>query len=159
MAKSESIIYRTFASLSYRDFRLVWLGSVTEHLGEWMELIALLWLVNELTGSPLMLTLVGSCRYIPMVIFPILGGMVADIMDRRRLLIFALLGAALLSIILAILVKTGTVAIWHIIVLSLLSGVTTSLNHPARQSIVPNLVTREHLLSLLSLDGEAAGKS
>jgi len=159
MAKSESIIYRTFVSLSYRDFRLVWLGSVTEHLGEWMEIVALLWLVNELTGSPLMLTLVGSCRYIPMVIFPILGGMVADTMDRRRLLIFALLGAALLSIILAILVKTGTVAIWHIIVLSLLSGVTTSLNHPARQSIVPNLVTREHLLNAISLDSASVQAS
>jgi len=159
MAKSESLIYRTFVSLSYRDFRLVWLGSVTEHLGEWMEIVGLLWLVNELTGSPLMLTVVGSCRYIPMVIFPILGGMVADTMDRRRLLIFALLGAALLSIILAILVKTGTVAIWHIIVLSLLSGVTTSLNHPARQSIVPNLVTREHLLNAISLDSASVQAS
>ena len=159
MAKSESLIYRTFISLNYRDFRLVWLGSVTEHLGEWMELIALLWLVNELTGSPLMLTVVGSCRYIPMVIFPILGGVVADIMDRRWLLIFALLGAALLSIILAILVKTGTVAIWHIIILSLLSGVTTSLNHPARQSMVPNLVMKEHLLNAISLDSASVQAS
>jgi MFS family permease len=159
MAKSESLIYRTFVSLNYRDFRLVWLGSVTEHIGEWMEMIALLWLVNELTGSPFMLTLVGSCRYIPMVIFPILGGMVADITDRRRLLISALLGAALLSIILAILVKTGTVAIWHIIVLSLLSGVTTSLNHPARQSIVPNLITREHLLNAIALDSASVQAS
>jgi MFS family permease len=159
MAKPESLIFRTFASLGYHDYRLVWLGSVTEHFGEWMELAALLWLVNELTHSPLMLTIVGSCRFIPMIIFPVFGGMVADIMDRRRMLIIALLGAAFLSIILALLVKTGTVAVWHLIILSLLSGVTTSLNHPARLSIVPNLVKREHLLNAISLDSASVQAS
>ena len=159
MAKPESLLHRTFVSLGYRNYRLVWLGSVTEHLGEWMELAALLWLVNDLTHSPLMLTVVGSCRYLPMVIFPFLGGMVADRMDRRRLLILALLVAALLSIILAVLVKTGTVAVWHIILLSLMSGATTSFNHPARQSIVPNLIRREHLLNAISLDSASVQAS
>lgn len=152
MAKTESLINRTFASLGYRDFRLVWLGSVTEHLGEWMELAALLWLVNDLTNSPLMLTVVGSCRFLPMVFFPVIAGMVADKMDRRWLLIIALLVAAFLSIILAALVKTGTVAVWHLIILALMSGVATSFNHPARQSIVPNLIKRGHLLNAISLD-------
>src|SRR5512135_632414 len=159
VAKPESLIYRTFASLGYRDYRLVWLGSVTEHLGEWMELAALLWLVNDLTHSPLMLTIVGSCRFIPMVFFPVLGGMVADKMDRRRLLIGALLLAVCLSIILAVLVKTGIVAVWHIIILSLLSGVATSFNHPARQAMVPNLVKKDHLLNAISLDSASVQAS
>jgi len=159
VSDSGSLWYRTFVSLGYRDYRLVWLGSVTEHLGEWMELAALLWLVNDLTHSPLMLTIVGSCRYIPMIFFPVLGGMVADRMDRRRLLIGALLFAASLSVVLAILVKTGVVAVWHIIILSLLSGVATSFNHPARQSMVPNLVTREHLLNAISLDSASVQAS
>lgn len=157
--QTESLVYRTFASLSYRNYRLVWLGSVTEHFGEWMEIAALLWLVHDLTGSPLMLTVVGSCRYIPMLIFPILGGMVADKMDRYRLLIIALLMAAFLSLILAVLVKTGTVAIWNIIILSLLGGVTTCFNHPARLSIVPNLVRKEHLLNAISLDSASVQAS
>lgn len=157
--QTESLVSRTFASLSYRNYRLVWLGSVTEHLGEWMEMAALLWLVHDLTGSPLMLTVVGSCRFVPMLIFPILGGMVADKMDRYRLLIIALVMAALLSLILAILVKTGTVAIWHIIILSLLGGVTTCFNHPARLSIVPNLVKKEHLLNAISLDSASVQAS
>lgn len=159
MERSNSLFYRTFISLNYRDYRLVWLGSVTEHFGEWMELVALLWLVNDLTHSPLMLTIVGSCRYIPMIVFPLFGGMIADTMERRKLLIIALLAAASLSIILAILVKTGIVAIWHIIILSLLSGVTTSLNHPARHSIIPNLVPREHLLNAISLDSASVQAS
>ncbi len=152
MVKPESLMYRTFVSLGYRDYRFVWLGSVIEHLGEWMELAALLWLVNELTHSPLMLTIVGSCRFIPMIIFPVFGGIAVDTMDRRRMLIFALLGAASVSIILAILVQTKTIAIWHIIILSLMGGVATSLNHPARQAIVPNLIKKEHLLNAISLD-------
>ncbi len=124
-----------------------------------MELAALLWLVNDLTHSPLMLTVVGSCRFIPMIFFPVLGGMVADKMDRRRLLMGALLLAAFLSIVLAILVKTGIVAIWHIIILSLLGGVATSFNHPARQSMVPNLVKKEHLLNAISLDSASVQAS
>lgn len=124
-----------------------------------MELVALLWLVNELTHSPLMLTIVGSCRYIPMIIFPVFGGMVADIMERRKLLIIALLGASALSITLAILVKTGIIAVWHIIVLSLLNGVVTSLNNPARHSIIPNLVPQNNLLNAISLDSASVQDS
>jgi MFS transporter, DHA1 family, staphyloferrin A biosynthesis exporter len=152
MTETNSLLNRTFVSLGYRDYRFVWLGSVTEHMGEWMELAALLWLVNDLTHSPLMLTVVGSCRFIPMVFFPVLGGMVADKMDRRRLLTLALLVAACLSVILAVLVKTGIVAVWHLVVLSLLGGVATSFNHPARQAMVPNLIKKEHLLNAISLD-------
>jgi len=159
MAQSESLATRTFASLGYRNYRLVWLGSVTEHFGEWMEVAAVLWLVHELTRSPLILTVVGSCRFIPRLIFPVIGGMVADKMDRFRLLTIALLGDAFFSLVLAVLVKSGIVAIWHIIVLSLLGGITICFNHPARLSIVPNLVKREHLLNAVALDAASVQAS
>jgi len=159
IAQRESLVTRTFASLAYRNYRLVWMGSVTEHMGEWMEVAAVLWLVHDLTRSALMLTVVGSCRFIPRLIFPVIGGMAADKMDRFRLLTLALLTDALLSLILAVLVKTGMVAIWHIIVISLLGGVTICFNHPARLSIVPNLVKREHLLNAVSLDNASVQAS
>ena len=151
-AGRESFWSLVLASLRYRDFRLVWLGSVTEHLGEFMQTAGILWLVNELTHSPLMLTVVGSVRFIPMLVFPIIGGVVADRVNRRNLLMAALLGAALLSVGLTLLVVTDIIALWHLIVINSLGGVLLSFNHPARHAIVPNLVERKHLLNAISLD-------
>ncbi len=139
-------------ALRYRDFRLFWLGSITEHTGEFMGLAAILWLVNDITHSPLMLTIVGSSQFVTRVFFSTIGGVAADRMNRRRLLIAALLAAALLSLVLAVLAATGYIAIWQLIVISLLSGVVMSFNHPARQAIVPNLVSKDYLLNAVSVD-------
>ncbi len=139
-------------SLRYRNFRLVWLGSLTEHFGEFMEIAAILWLVNDMTHSPLMLTIIGSCRFMTTVLFSLAGGIVADRVGRRGLLIAALLGSFLLSTCLTLLIATNTLAVWHLVVFGLLSGVLMSFNHPARQAMVPNLVERKHLLNAVSLD-------
>jgi MFS family permease len=143
---------QTIVSLQYRDFRLVWLGSVTEHLGEFMEIAAMLWMVHQLTRSPLMLTIVGSARFAPMMAFPILGGVVADRMNRRNLLVATLVGSGLLSLCLSILTLLGLVEVWLLILICLLSGIAMSFNHPARQAILPNLVRREDLLNAVSMD-------
>lgn len=150
--RRESYWSLMIASLRYRNFRLVWMGSVSEHFGEFMEIAAILWLVNELTHSPLMLTIVGSLRFVAMILFPIVGGVVADRVNRRSLLIASLLASALLSVLLAILVFAGLITVWHLIVINLFTGVAMSFNHPARQTIVPNLVKRKHLLNAISLD-------
>ncbi len=142
----------TFAALKYRNFRLVWISSWLEHGGQFMETAALLWLVNEMTGSPFLLVLVGFCRLIPLVFTSFIGGIVADRVDRRKLLMITLVGAALLSLSLAILVHTGLVTVTYIIILALLNGVVTSFNHPARHSIVPNLVPKENLMNAVTLD-------
>ena len=150
--KRESYWVRIFASLGYRDFRLVWLGSVTEHIGQFMQVAAILWLVNKMTHSALMLTIVGSSRFVPLIFLPLVSGVVADRVNRRSLLIASLLGASLLSIILTLLVMTDAITLWHLIVINILGGVLTSFNHPARSAIVPNLVKKEHLLNAISLD-------
>lgn len=151
-SKQESRWLLMLTALRYPDFRLVWIGSMTEHFGEAMYRVTVLWMVNEMTHSPLMLTIVGSCGALAMLVFPILGGVLADRMNRRNLLMAALVGLALLYISLALLVVADSVAIWHLIVIALLHGVATSFNHPARQTIVPNLVRKEHLLNAISLD-------
>src|SRR3972149_6206532 len=150
--KRETYWSLMLASLRYRDFRLVWLGSFTEHFGEFMEIAAVLWLVNEMTHSPLILTIVGSCRFILMIPFSVIGGIVADRVDRRRMLIAALMGSSLLSISLALLAGLGATKVWHVVVISLIGGIVMSFNHPARLSMLPNLVDRKHLLNAVSLD-------
>lgn len=151
--RSESRWSLMFTSLlRYPDYRLLWTSSVAEHLGEMMQLMTILWLVNEMTHSPLLLTVVGSARALPMIFFPILGGVVADRVNRRNLLMAALAASALLAMVLVLLVVTSTITIWHLIVISLLGGVANSFNHPARSTIVPNLVKKEHLLNAISLD-------
>lgn len=138
-------------SLRYRNFRLFWFSSITEHIGEFMETAAILWLVNDLTHSPLMLTIVGASRYMPRIILPMIGGVVADRMNRRNVMIAALSASTLISISLAILAFTGLIAVWHLVVISLLSGVVMSFNHPAGMSLLPNLVKKEHLFNAISL--------
>ena len=140
------------AALRYRNFRLVWLGSLSEHFGEFMEITTILWLAKQMTDDPFMLTFVGAARYMAMILFPIVGGVIADRVDRRGLLITALLVSALLSLLLATLAFTGIIVIWHLVAIGLFGGIAMSFNHPARQTIVPNLVRKEHLLNAISLD-------
>lgn len=141
-----------FKSLGCRNYRLLWLSSWTEHMGQFMELAAVLWLVHEMTGSPLLLTIVGTSRFIPPVILGFFGGIVADRVDRRSLLVWTFVWMGLLSVCLTTLVFTGWVKVWHIVVISLLQSSAISFNHPARQSIIPNLVKREHLMNVIALN-------
>ncbi len=147
-----SIFRRIFASVQYRDYRLLWLGSCTEHIGEFMEIAALLWLVDDLTHSPFMLTLVGASRFLPMIVFSAIGGVATDRFNRRNLISITLLAFAIVSAALGFLVATGAVVLWHLIAAALLAGIITSFNHPARASLIPNLVKKEHLLNAISLD-------
>ncbi|MDO8636569.1 MAG: MFS transporter, partial [Dehalococcoidia bacterium] len=89
---------QTFASLGYRDFRLVWSASMIYHLGEWMEMAGLLWFVQHLTGSPFLTSLILFLRIFPMIILSIPSGLIADRMSRRNLMIMSQSGTAVLSI-------------------------------------------------------------
>lgn len=143
---------QTFVSLGYRDFRLVWSASMIHHLGEWMEMAGLLWFVQHLTGSPFLTSVILFLRIVPMVVISIPAGLIADRMSRRNLMIMSKGVAALLSVALAALSLTGWIVYWHIAVISVLSSFATSINMPARQAVLPNVVRREHLMNAISLD-------
>ena len=144
---------RTFVSITnYRDYRLFWAGSWSEHLGEWMETTALLWLLNEMTDSPLMGTLMVTLRTLPMIVFAFIGGIVADRINRRLLLMYSLGAAAIFSAALAVLVHLNLVQPWLLLLYAAITGVVTSFNHPARSTILPNLVKREHFLNAITMD-------
>lgn len=155
---------RTFLAIRhYRDFRLVWLGSTTEHLGEWMENAGVLWLIYELTGisvyMPLYLSLRPLARSLPLVFFSPVGGMVADRMNRRDLVVYTLYYKAALSVALLILVHTGTVNVWYVLLNGFLAGFGTVFNHPARHTLIPNLVKKEHLMNAITLDNASVTAS
>ena len=159
-AGSQSIFARAFTSIvHYRDYRLLWMGSWTEHLGEWMETTALLWLLNQMTNSPFMGSLLVTLRFLPLLIFAFVGGIVADRVNRRLLLIYALLASALLSAAMAALVHFGLARPWHLLVYSALSGLIMGFNHPARNTLLPNLVKKEHYLNAITLDNASVTAS
>ena len=143
---------RTFSSLRHRNFRLLWTGTIVSNSGDWMDQIALNWLVLELTHSPLSLGLVNLCRAIPVLIFTLVGGVAADKFERRRILMVTQGSAMLLAFLLGGLVTTGHVALWHIYVIAALRGAIMSFNMPARQSMISELVPRENLTNAVALN-------
>lgn len=143
---------RTFSSLRYRNYRLVWLGSCTEHMGQQMETMAMAWLMKELTESPYYLGLLAVCKVAPLILFALLGGVVTDRVDRRKLLIICLLGGAFTSIALLVLVRTGSIAPWHVLVASAIGSGLIGFNHPARAAIIPNLTPKEEWMNAIALD-------
>lgn len=150
--KSWQFWKRTFSSLKYRNFRLVWLGSCTEHMGEQIEIMAIAWLMMELTESPFYLGLLALCRVAPLMITALVGGVVTDRFDRRRILVCCLSAGGLISLALLILARSGVIAPWHLLVATALGGALIGFNHPARFSIIPNLTPKEEWMNAIALD-------
>jgi MFS transporter, DHA1 family, staphyloferrin A biosynthesis exporter len=143
---------RTFSSLKHREFLIFWCGTVVSHSGDWMDQIALNWLVLVITNSPLSLGLVNLFRAIPVLIFTPLGGVAADYWERRRILIVTQSISMVLAFVLGALVTTQWVTLWEIYLLAALRGTVMSFNMPARQSMISNLVPREDLPNAVALN-------
>jgi len=121
----------------------------------WMEQVVRPLLMLELTGSALQVGLVVSLRMLPQLVFGLLAGVVADRYDKRLVLIFSQALTMLMHVVLAILLLTGQLAIWHVYVTAFIAGVSMAFNQPARQAMVPQLVPPETLLNALSLNTAA----
>lgn len=142
-------------ALAVDDFRLFWYGSIISNIGSWMQAVAQGWLILQLTDSAFYLGLVGLVRAIPALSITLFGGVLADRMDRRRLLIFTQSSAAVLAIILGILDFTNVVTVWQILLLAFLSSVVMAIDNPARQALVPDLVGKENIASAVGLNSAA----
>ncbi|MBI4632298.1 MAG: MFS transporter [Deltaproteobacteria bacterium] len=143
---------RTFSSLRYRDYRLYWFGSCTEHTGQQMEIMASAWLMMELTRSPFYLGLLTCCRIAPLFFFALLGGVVADRRDRRRVLLGCFMASAVVSTSLLVLARTGTIAPWHLLLAAVLNAAIKGINHPARDALIPNLTPKHEWMNAIALD-------
>ncbi|HTP07512.1 MAG TPA: MFS transporter [Anaerolineae bacterium] len=141
-----------FAALRHRNFTLLWAGLLVSNVGTWMQNVAQGWLVLQLTNSPLWLGLLGLSFAIPMIVFPLFGGVVADRVNRIRLLYITQTGQMLTAIVLAALTWLNVVTVWHILIASFLSATFLAFDNPTRQALIPDMVPRRDLLNALSLN-------
>lgn len=143
------------AVLRHRNFRLIWIGLLLSFTGSFMQNAALLWHVSLLVPADrkgLALGIVGLVRVVPIVIFSMISGVVADASDRRRLMLLTQTGSAIVALGLAWLAFSGNTAVWPVYALAALSSAVGAFDLPARQSLVPSLVPREELPSAISLN-------
>jgi MFS family permease len=145
----------TFDSLRHRDYRLLWTGVLFTSGGMWMEQVALNWLVYDMTGSAVQLGVLNGLRALPSLVTGLLGGVAADRMDRKRLMIWTQWVLLVLYTILAAIILLDRVAVWHLMLFTLATGVVWTFNQPVRQAILPRLVPKEDLMNAVALQSAA----
>lgn len=145
---------RTFGSLRHRNFRLLWTGNIATQAGYWMFGVAQGWLVLDMTQTDpaFWLGMVGFAGGLPLLLFSLFGGVLADRFNRKKLLLIYSITSASFITLFALLVTLRLVQIWHVLAVAFLFGSMMSLNIPLRQSLVPSLVEPENLLNATALN-------
>ncbi|MGW6692922.1 MFS transporter [Rhodococcus sp. NPDC054953] len=142
----------TFSSLAIPNYRRYYTGQAVSMIGTWMQSVAQAWLVLQLTGSGTALGSVVALQTLPVLLFGPYGGVVADRLDKRRLMIGLQSMMGLLALVLGVLTVTDTVELWHVYLLAFLLGLNNSFENPARQSFVLEMVGPEDLRNAVSLN-------
>ena len=143
---------RALVALTYRDFRILWLGAFASTVGTWTQKVAQSWLIFDLTKSSFLLGLDDFLGQLPILLFTVLGGVIADRHDRRRMLITSQYVQMGTAFVLAALIWTGYVRIGHILLMSFTAGLAQAFGGPAHQSLLPSLVEKQHVPSAIALN-------
>jgi MFS family permease len=154
-AGTRGIGRRAFTSLRHRDFALLWVGSVIMSAGQWLQQVTLSWLVFDMTHSAFLLGLLNGLRFLPFLFTSLIGGVLADRVDRLRLMFLTQAYLLVITAVMAVLLLSGRVAVWHLFAFTFISGVGWSLSMPVRQTLVPALVPRHDLLNAVALSSTA----
>jgi len=144
--------HQTFSSLRIRNYRLYFTAQLISVSGTWMQTVAQSWLVLRLTGSGVDLGIVVGLQFLPMLLFGPVGGLVADRINKRRLLYLTQAGGGVLALVLGILVVTHEVQLWQVYVLAAMLGMVNVFDNPARQTFIMEMVGREDLPNAVSLN-------
>jgi predicted MFS family arabinose efflux permease len=147
-----STLRRVFKAFQYRDFRLMWIGACTSSIGTWMQIVAQGWLIYRLSHSAFLLALDQFLAGIPIFLFSLIGGVVADRSERRRILLVSQYIQMASAAALTILVATDLVQVWMILCLSFVSGLAQAFGGPAYQALIPTLVDREDMPNAIALN-------
>lgn len=146
------MLRRVFKAFQYRDFRLMWVGACTSSVGTWMQKVAQSWLVLSISGSPFLLGLDAFLGEIPIFLFSLVGGVVADRVERRRILLASQFVQMSCAFLLTLLIAAGLVRVWHILALSFVVGLAQAFGGPAYQALIPMLVDKEDLPNAIALN-------
>ncbi|PYM17264.1 MAG: MFS transporter [Candidatus Rokuibacteriota bacterium] len=146
---------RPLRALRHRDFRLFWCGQLVSLSGTWMQSLGQSWLVLELTNSPFRLGLLTALQFGPFLVLSFFTGVLADRLPKRRLLTCTQATLLLQAATLSILVSSGHVRYWHVAVLAACAGIVNTLDMPARQSFIVEMVGKEDLLNAIALNSAA----
>ena len=141
-----------FDALASAPYRRFWLGSIASVGSTQLYFIAMAWLVFELSNSPLDLGLLGAATAVPNILATLIGGLVADRVNRRTILILTTGISTVLMLLLAALDATGLVLVWHVLLISGLLGLVQGFDFPARSSIFPSLIEPKQMLSAVALN-------
>jgi len=142
----------TFSAMKVRNYRLYFAGQGISLIGTWMQAIGQSWLVLKLTGSGTAVGIVAAAQFLPVFVLAPFGGVLADRFPKRRTLIYTQTAAAVLAVTLGVLVATGAIRVWMIVLLALGLGVINALDNPTRQSFVHELVGRDELRNAVTLN-------
>src|ERR1700752_3711128 len=147
-----STFRRVFKAFHYRDFRLMWIGACMSSIGTWMQIVAQGWLIYRLSHSAFLLALDQFLAGIPIFLFSLIGGVVADRTERRKILLISQYIQMASAATLTILVALGLTHVWPILCLSFLSGLAQAFGGPAYQALIPTLVDREDMPNAIALN-------
>ena len=139
-------------ALTHRDFRLFWSGQLVSLIGTWMQSVGQAWLVLELTNSPFKLGMISTLQFAPMLLFSFVSGAISDRVSKRRLILATQTALMLQAFTLSGLVWSGHVQYWHVALLASLYGLANTLDVPARQSYIADLVGTSDLMSAIALN-------
>ena len=145
----------TFDSFRFRDYRYLWAATFLSSSGFWLQQLVVGWFAYEITRSPFLTSVAMGLDALPILFAGPLGGLVADAFDRRRLLIYAYLYQSVVTLSFASFVLLGTVAIWHMFVFILLTGLSWVITDPTRAAMLPGIVPREGLVNAFALNSMA----
>jgi MFS family permease len=142
--------HQFLAAWSYPQYRLLFISSMGTFIGRWMETVIGAWLVLELTDSPFLVGLLGTCRFVAMLLGPICGA-AADRFDRRRILILVQVVYALGSLMVMVLFLTSLLEVWHLFLYTVVGGVSYTFDYSTRHAVAADIVRRQHLVAAISL--------
>jgi MFS family permease len=143
---------RMLAAFTYRDFRVQWFGACTSSIGTWTQSAAQNWMVLSLTGSGFFLGLDAFLQQLPIMLFTLVGGVLADRRDRRRTLLTSQYVQMTTATVLALLVFFDVVNIWYILILSFATGLAQAFGGPAYQALIPSLVNGKDLPNAIAFN-------